>query len=380
MGVVGRVVLLFAALVCVTACGGDQDLALERWTLFIGEGTEGIEVQLPAHLDDHLPSEPVTYQLRTEIDPGAMRDQELSLVLPHFEGLADLHVNGHRAEAVQYEPIEEYRHAGPHVWRLPEVTRGAQTLALSLTIDHRWTQSGWVGTVPQLHRGGRLGAHALAVLLINDFGANATLYGLVLIGLMAMWVFLSDRQRGSYLWFSLQLLSAAYYPLHVSGYSQVLVGTFDNVLLALALNFALFASVRFTLIEFGGDTHRRSRPWMIGLAVASAAALVSFDPFWMTLIGGRATVAFMAVVVSYQIAVGVQLLQRDDRPRGARIHLASWLILGITSAFDGAVWFGLGEPLGGIRAAGLGLGLFALLSSMRLTIEYVHSLTVTMAP
>ncbi len=374
---VGRVLLLLAALLCATACNDASSLPLSQWTLQVGDETETTPVELPAHLDEHLPRERTRFVLRTEVDPGALRGEELSVVVPHFEGLAELHVNGQRAHAVQYEPIEDYRHAGPHMWTLPEAVADAPTFDLSLTVDHRWTQSGWLGTVPRLQRSNRLGAHATTVMLVNDFGAIATLYGLLLIGLMSLWVYLSDRHRNSYLWFSLQLLTAAYYPLYVSGYSQVLVGPYDNVLLALMLNFALFASVKFTLTEFGGDTPRRTRPWMVAFGAASAAALLSVDPFWMTPIAGRATVAFLTLAIGYQLFSGIRLMRRPDRPRGAGLYLLSWVALGLTTSFDGAAWFGLGEPLGGIRAGGVGLGLFALLSSLRMALEHIHSLVVT---
>ena len=369
--------LMVVALLCATACGGSPDLPLAQWTLEV-EGQPGeVPVELPAQLDEHLPRERTHYVLRTRVDPGALRGRELSLVIPHFEALVELYVEGERIPAAQYEPVEVYRHAGPHVWSLPKEVTDTDALALALRVDHRWTQSGWLGTVPQLRPSGRLGAHALAILLFNDEGTIATLYGLLLIGVMSLWVYLADRRRRSYRWFAVQLLSAAYYPLHVSGYSQAGVGTFDCVLMAVMLDVALFASVKFAHTEFGEDDPLPSRGWLWGLGVVVAAALVGFDPFWLTPIAGRATVLYLAAVVVYQIVHGVRLLRRPDRPRGATLNLMSWVILGATSIVDGAVWFGLGELAGGMRPAGVGLGAFALLSALRLALEHVHSMRVT---
>ena len=53
------------------------------------------------------------------------------------------------------------------------------------------------------------------------------------------------------------------------------------------------------------------------------------------------------------------------------------LALGATSAFDGIAWMGFGEPLGGVRMACLGLGVFALLNSLRLAGEHSHSMGTT---
>jgi serine/threonine protein kinase len=370
--------LLATALLWLSACGSSSTLLLSRWTLFVEGGAQDVPVTLPQRLDEHLPHARVRYALRTEIARDALPGANLSLIIPHFEGVAELRVDGKPATAIQYEPIEDYRHAGPHVWHLPMLPAGDQPLRLELRVDHRWTQSGWVGTVPRLCPAGRLDAQALAIVALNDFGAVATVAGLLLIGLMSLWVFLANRSRRSYLWFSVQLLSAAYYPLHVSGYSQLVVGTYDTLLAVLSLDLALLSAVLFTHAEFGNPSRPPRRwPWLAGAAVAGAAAIASVDPFWLTLMGGRATVAFLGAVIVYQVIVGVGLVRRPYSPRGSLVFLVEWVVLGITSAFDGVAWLGMGEPLGGVRAACLGLGLFALLNSLRLTREHIHSMGTT---
>ena len=381
MGSVGRWVLLLTALLWLPACSSRSSLPLPHWTLHVDHPAASavqVPVELPAYLDEHLPREHTRYVLRTEVDRHALPAADVSLVVPHFEGLAELHVDGVPASAIQYEPIEDYRHAGPHVWNLPPLPPGDGPLRLELWVDHRWTQSGWLGTVPRLRPSGRLGAHALAVVVLNDFGAVASVSALLLIGLMSLWVFVSNRSRRSYLWFGIQLLSAAYYPLHVSGYSQLLVGPYDGLLLALLLDLALLSAVRFSQLEFADALDEpRAWPWVAGAGVAAVAALASADPHWLTHVGARATVLLLAVVVVVQVRLGIRLVRRSPRPRGANVFLAEWVVLGLTAAFDGMAWLGVGEPLGGIRAACLGLGLFALLNSLRLTLEHVHSMGTT---
>src|SRR5690606_2331419 len=111
--------------------------------------------------------------------------------------------------------------------------------------------------------------------------------------------------------------------------------------------------------------------------VAAATALASVDPYWLTLVGARATVAFLTAVITYQVLLGLRLVRHPDPPRGAGVFLAEWLVLGATSAFDGIAWLGLGEPLGGVRAACAGLGVFALLNSLRLAREHIDSMGTT---
>lgn len=377
MGAMGRVLLLLLALLSTTACRDDIGVPVAEWTLAVEGESEAVPVHLPTHLDPHLPRAHTRYVLRAEVDPGPLQGQALRLVIPHFEGITELQVDGERALPVQYEPIEIYRHAGPHVWDLPEGSGVAPTLHLALTVDHHWTQSGWLGTVPQLRRRDRLGGHALAVLVVNDFTAVATFASLLLIGIMALGVYRADRSVDSYLWFSVQLLSASYYPLHVSGYSQGLLGPYDTLLLALLLDLALYAAVRFTEAEFGTSQPRRIRPWTVGLAAAWLAALVTFDPFWIGVIGGRATVIYLGAVFTYQLWTGIGLVRRAEPPRGAVLFLSSWVALALTAAFDGIAWLGLGEPLGGVRGGCVGLGAFALVSALRLTREHVRSIVTT---
>jgi serine/threonine protein kinase len=378
MGRLGCWLLLVAALLWPTGCASREAVSLSHWVLTVEGSAESVDVELPQHLDAHLPRAPTRYVLRTEVAHDALPEGRLALSIPHLEGLVELYADGEAASASLREPVELYRHAGPHVWTLPRRTPGSAPLRLELRVEHRWTQSGWLGTVPRLHAAGQLDPSVLAIVAVNDFGAVASCSALLLIGLMSLWVYRADRSRRSYLWFALQLFAAAYYPLHVSGYSQLLVSERDTVLVALTLDLALLSAVLFTHAEFGGQLGRvRTWPWLVGAGTSAALTLAQTDPFALTQVGGRATVLFLGAVCTYQVLVGVRLVRRLSTPRGSGVFLAEWLVLGGTAALDGVAWLGLGEPLGGLRVACLGLGVFALLNSLRLTREHIHSIVTT---
>jgi len=382
MGRMGRLacwLLLVAVLAWLPACGAGSSVPLSRWTLTVEGGPVDLPVELPQRLDEHLPATATHYVLRTEVARNALPHAPLSLVIPHFEGLVELYVDGEHTSAAQYQPIEDYRHAGPHLWHLPRLPPGDAPLRLELRVDHRWTQSGWLGTVPRISEAGRLDGQVLAIVAFNDFGAVATVSALLLIGLMSLWVYLADRSRRSYLWFAVQLFAASYYPLHISGYSQLFVGVYDTLLVALTLDLALLSAVMFTLLEFGPELRRAPRvwPWLVGTGAVALLSLASADPFRITTMGARAVVVLLGVVCVYQVIVGIRLVRRTKRPRGSSVFLAEWLVLGFTSAFDGIAWFGLGEPLGGLRPACMGLGVFAVLNSLRLAREHSHSMGTT---
>ncbi|MCA9650912.1 MAG: protein kinase [Myxococcales bacterium] len=377
MGSGWRWLMLLVVVLWLPACQASDEVPLDRWMLTVEGQAEAIEIVLPHHLDDRLPRHDTTYWLRAVVDPGPLRGRELGLVLPHLEGLVALRVDGLRAVPTRQEPAARHRHAGPHVWRLPEDSGVSGPMTLELEVSHRWTQSGWIDTIPRLRPAAAIGGRALAVVLVDDVGAVASFCGLVMIGLMSLWVFLANRSRRSYLWFAVQLLAASVYPLYVTGYPQLLLGAYDTVLLALGLDLALFSAVMFSHTEFTLSRPRRNAPWAVGIGLAALCALAAPGPFHITALGARATVVVLTVVVAYQVVLGVGFVRRAKRPAGSVIFLVEWLLLGVTSAFDGVAWLGLGEPLGGVRAACLGLGAFALLNSLRLTREHVESLVTT---
>ncbi|MEM7159399.1 MAG: protein kinase [Myxococcota bacterium] len=359
------------------ACTSGDERRIDRWTLHADEHGAPVEIELPQHVDEYLPDADTRYRLVADVELGSLAGTELSLVIPHFEGIAELHVDGRDAVATHLGPGDRYRHAGPHVWRLPAVSEQADHVTLELLVEHRWSQSAWLDTVPRLRPADDLGPAALTVLVLNHVGAIAAACGLVLIGLMSMGLHLANPSRRSYLWFSIQMLCAAWYPIHVSGYAQLLVGRYETVLMMLALELAVFAALEYSVAEFGRGRPHHTRWWAIGIGIAALITLGSADPYSVTEVGGRAAVAAIAAVTTFLIFLGIAALSDENPPRGSVNFLIEWCVLGAAIVLDSIPWLGLGEPLGGARAACLGLGTFALFNSLRLTREHIHSLGTT---
>src|ERR1043165_4335295 len=94
------------------AVGAGSSVPLSRWTLSVDGGPEDVPVELPGRVDTHLPTTPTHHAPPPEGARDALPQAPLSLVIPHFEGLVELYVDGEHTSAAQYEPIEDYRHAG----------------------------------------------------------------------------------------------------------------------------------------------------------------------------------------------------------------------------------------------------------------------------
>ncbi|MEX1362127.1 MAG: hypothetical protein AB1Z98_03325, partial [Nannocystaceae bacterium] len=369
--------VLLAAVLWLPACDQPDERRLERWELTVEDGPGPVDVVLPVHLDSLLPAADTTYWLRTELELHELHGPEPSLVVPYLAAITSLRVNDQPAVSTRSETAARYRRTGPHVWRLPAIDGATERVRLELRVEHRWTQSGWLDTVPRLVPADELGGSALAVLLLNELSAIASLSGLLLIGFMSLGVFLADRSRRYYLWFGVQLLAASVYPLYVAGYLQLAFGIYDTVLLAIGLDLALFAALMFSRAELGIGGLRPTSPWTLSMGLAVLLAVVAPGPYSITPLGVRATVIALAAVVVYQLGLGLRFSLRRPRSRGSSTVLVGWLVLGLTSSFDGIAWLGLGEPLGGARVACLGLGAFAVLSSLRLTREHTRSLRTT---
>ncbi|MBA2544701.1 MAG: hypothetical protein H0V17_33970, partial [Deltaproteobacteria bacterium] len=171
-------VLVVVALVVGGCAEIADDRAISRWVVEHAGGAR--EVELPAHLD--LPAEPATYVLRAEVEvPAELRSQAIELVIPHFAALASLRVDGLEAVATSSDFVEGYRAVAPKIWRFPDQLRGRSRVALELTVEHRWTQSAWLDTIPRLNRAGTRDSAAFAVQAINGFGAAFAVAGLTLI-------------------------------------------------------------------------------------------------------------------------------------------------------------------------------------------------------
>ncbi len=361
------VLLVVAAL--VAACRTTPDQAIASWTLEVDGRTE--QLALPSHPE--LP-EPSIYRLHARFDvPPALRDRSLTLVIPFLAANASLRVDGADATDTEPEPVRGYRTRGPHSWQFPSSARGRSSLALELTVQHRWKQSGWLDTVPRVVPSEQRDDELWPFKLINDYGATFALFGLILIAVLYLAIYLVDRRRKEYLWFAIQALSAISYPLVLTGFSQALVGTLDVAMLAIALPMAALAAVWFTHETF--KLGPPSKLWLVLGVIDAAIAVVAHDPFAAMDYSARSAIAVITIVVIYQIWVcGKLAFRKTDRPVGARYLLVAWSFLAIAAASDFVVWLGFGDNLGGIRSSCLGLGFFAIAQALVIGREHIQSL------
>jgi serine/threonine protein kinase len=372
LALAARVLAALVLAATLAACSSGPHLGLPAWQLVV-DGAPVAQVSLPTHLNRLVPARRSRYALRTRVElPAELRGRRLRLVVPEIAAVVAARVDGEPATDLAWSTADGYRRRGPLEWEVPRAASADGVLELELEVEHTWTQSAWWGTRPRLLPLEDHDGNALAVEAFNLFIIFAALVALSQIGLTSLTVYVVDRRRKQYLWFSLQGLLACYLPFFVLGWSQRLFGVYDVPLLAITLVVATAASIQFTHIFFGLPPPWRGL-WPTAIVVCAIAATMN-GPFTATGIVGLPTVIFLTVALNYQAFACTRLVLRGVGGASARYSLASWLTLLVTCAPDLFYWLGLGDPLHGVRLASVGLAASGLLLSLRLSQEHITSL------
>jgi serine/threonine-protein kinase len=367
--------LVPAALLALTGCadGGGGALPLPGWTF---EGPDGSRapVVLPAHLDAHLPQETSRYVLRTQAAvPAELRDRPLTLVIPRLAAHVALRVDGAPAESLDAPDPPGYRTKGPHAWRVPATATHDGALDLELAVEHTWTQSAWVDTVPRLSPdldGGRV---FVAQRAFNELTAAAALCVALLAGYLYLVVFLADRRRRDYGWFALTGLAGMGYPLFQTGLLEPYAGRFDPLLAGLGVTSAVIAEMHFAAARF--HLPRPSRAWDAAFFVSAFATTVSVG-YFNARIGGMAAAIILVPALIAEARLFLVLLLRKPRPPDLLLILGGWPFMLLAAAPDLLAWVGAGELLGGWRPACLGILLIGLLQTGAMSRAHTKSLRV----
>jgi serine/threonine-protein kinase len=364
--------LLLAAM-ALAGCANDPTVPLSSWALESPATSEASRVELPAHFDGRLPREACHYVLRTRVAvPEPWRGADLTLAIPHFLALASLRIDGRLIDPLDVDDVARYRGSASYRWRVPSDLTARGELDLALDVDHTWTQSAWLDTVPRLSATPRGDRAFRWIAAFDRVTASAALTTLLMAAFVYGVVFLLDRRQRAYGWFALHAMGAAY-PAFQLGFPQVAIGSWDVAAMATLVVFGNVSAVHFTHAKFA--LGRPSRAWTGACVVAVAMLPFAHGPFMATRTFG--TLAMFATIsnVVYQI---VFFTLRFARQRSVPLHtlaiFSSWTVLGLLAIPDFGWWLGLGEVAGGWHGASLGIASLALLQSAALAHEHGRSL------
>jgi predicted Ser/Thr protein kinase len=360
------VLLVFAA----TGCGGERGIPLASWTLQCEGG--GAQLTLPAHFDRLLGDRDQDYVLRTHVDvPPEMRGQRLSLTIEYFGGLASLRANGLEAPDGDVSVFERYRSDGPHRFVIPAAATGTGALDLEMTVEHRWTQSGWLDTVPRLSGGERGDGLYAAVTSFNRGSAAAAAAMILLVTVAYGIIYLADRRRSAYGWFVLASLAGVSFALFTLGLFQPLFGAHDLAAVGVLITVTAVCAIQFTARVFG----RTASPWwwcMVGMWLASA--VFNHGPYRSTRWLSPFAIGSMVVAGLYCTWLLVAESRTRRPPLASILATIAWPVVCVLALDDFAAWLSMGELYHGARGASLGTMVVSLLQAGALSAQLMQSL------
>ncbi len=304
--------------------------------------------------------------------PSDLRGKDLVVSIPSFAAKVALVADGQSLVPIDKEMEPSYRSRGPHAWYVPRDLTQSPSLDLTLQVDSGWTAGGWLDSVPRLSGTPRGDTAFRRLRAFNELGSVAALGTLLLFGFTHLVLFLLDRRRTQYGWFSLQALTAAMYPCFVLGYSQYVFGTLDTCVFAVSQAIPPIAGVCFTRAAFKLGPLWRGYVWL--LVAVMAIAVVGPGPFATARVLAPAVVVVGLVAILHHLFILASLTRRRPRPKNTVVLLSAWLFVTMSFIIAGPSWLGLGEPFGGIRAGSWGLVFVGLLQSVALSRDHIASL------
>ncbi len=369
---------------CSHAAGGpaeqleDARIPVRSWQADLPGGRAPIAVELPAHLDDHLPRSPSRYVLRTRVElPGALRGRSLTLAVPHMPAIATLRVDGTEATAIDANAFDVYRATHPHRWRIPPEATQDGAVDLELTVQHTMSRSGWFDAEPVITTHPLGGRGVAALRMFNTVAAMGAVGAATVVALLYGFLFLLLRRdrvrRAPYGWFALGATCGMAYPAFVLGITQPVLGIYEAPFMMIALVLGSNAAMWFTRTYVDGP--RPSRAWWAVLGAVLGIAIVTRSPFFSI---GVMSLVVLAVTVANAFAQLVFLarLRRTAQKVPATLYgiAFAWPATVALGLPDILAWLGQGEPLGGLRIACLGIMWLSLYQAAALSREHLLAL------
>lgn len=353
-------------------CAREPVVLLTSWS-FVPPGGAPRLVTLPTHLD--LPERPTRYVLSTRYTlPEEMTARTLTLAFVRLPAIATLRVNGDEATSLDRDLTTRYRVSGAQRWTIPATATRSGVLELELVLEHRFTQSAWIDSVPRLSATDHGDTRFLTIRAFNE---STALFGIALVlgcGLSYLVIFLLDRTRRAYGWFLLEAFGGIAFPAFAAGITQPLFGTSDTIVMGAQLMLGSIAAVAFVRVYFGMPFPGRRA--LTAWAIIAGAALLTGGPFankWFAPL----VAATVGISAQMQIALAIKLWRQKPRPRNVILVTLAWPIAGILGTIEILWWLGFGAPFQGIQGGSAAISIVAILRISALSREHVRSLRKT---
>jgi serine/threonine-protein kinase len=364
---------VLALLVVATGCGPlPESRPLEQWTIATSADDPGMPITLPRHVGPLVGTAP-SFVLRSHVHlEPTMRGGPLSLTITWLPALVSLRADGEPVGELDHPLTDRFRSTGPHRWRIPDHLALRDDLDLELRVENAWTPAAWLDSPPRLSATPAGDAHFLVVEGFDHASAVAAFCTTALLCVLYFALYLRDRRRVQHGFFALEALGVTLYAGVMAGLTQAFLGRAEAAVVAVMFGVSAVAGVHFTNSYFG--LPRPSRAWWLALALLAALAVVRAGPFAATTWVLPPAAGLILAGAAYEVGVFLRLRRAPTRPTNLAIITLSRPAAMLVGATDFALWLGLGDPFGGVRAGSLGIAAVAALQSLALAEEHVVSL------
>jgi serine/threonine protein kinase len=351
------------------ACKAENVLILDQWQLHLPHQPSQT-IDLPAHLDNVLPSKQSEYRLTKKVTiPKSWLGKPITFAVPRSATRCQLFVN--HQPAIALSPISEsaYRHPGSQAWRLPPSLSQQREVELEWRIEHTWTQSGWLDTPPRLSPTIQGDKHYLFIKKFNEITGFASIVTITVIGFCYLLLSLSRYPSAAAPWFTLEAVTGTSYAAFSLGITQIVFYSYDGALVAIMMSISAVCALHFVYAQFHLGTLKRWWWTPVGLLIVLAPFLGT--PFGTTKYLAPITVFSLASVSLVLIYVAFSMWRAGEATARKLCVVLAWPFACFIGASDICAWLGWGELHGGLRIGCTGIALIAFVQAIDLTRDHL---------
>lgn len=316
--------LLALCMVAIGGCTPDKGQHISQWRLVSQEHPEGIAINLPGNLAEHMHVWPSRYTLTTVVElPEDYRRGTSTFILPFFPEVPTVRIDGRVTASLDDDDRAYAPRITPRRYHIPDELTKRGTFRVEIDAPIYYSVGGQVGVVPQISPTSAGGPSLRARRDWNLNLASGSFCALLAVSVSAAVIAaLSGRRR--FLVASIAAFSVAMYPAYLLGYTQLIAGHRDDILLGVAMSITVWATV-----VAAHERHYGTLPhplWHVFSFVVALSNLAVLHPA----VSDYVPIAAWSLQTTMAVGQFVQLLARrwqDPKPAIVRYSvLLAWTV------------------------------------------------------
>jgi hypothetical protein len=319
-------------------------------------------VRLPSNFSDRVAPFPSTFVLQTEVSlPEGYRKPPVTLVLPQFEPVATLRINGETLVPLEDEPDHPFRRVYPQRFPVPPEALARGKLQIAIDAPNLYASASWVQGTPHLSPTMQGGPTVMALRKWNGALALSSYWILVGIALYFAVLFVAEREK-IYIFFALNAVLAAQYPGYVAGLTQTYWGAREAPMMGVCFALAAWPGAWLPREHLG--LAPPSYRWGIVVLLVATLDLWTVDPSVNYRWGAWSTIVLLALKCALDIKTYRQARAAGPLPWDGVMALLAWPLVGLASVPDALAIAGVSQTMPLLRTGPTGMTFVFLIDSI----------------